>query len=177
MSICSRDNLRDNLLVTMGARAAYMDAAGHIDLPDGSAGEAELAAFVGKKADEFLRRDDDGAEDVSFDEFIETALAEQYAVKAPCESKCKKEKRTGADAEGLSSFSAAGLELLDRLDEFRRENQSNPNHSADVYMRVMEGMVAEAFGFKGRNDWTRQLKENRKSRYYRDLQDTHKFGF
>lgn len=66
--------LRDNLLVTIGSRAAYMDAAGHITLPAGSCGEDVLARFAAELADAWV-----GSEaDTSFDEYIETALAARF---------------------------------------------------------------------------------------------------
>lgn len=41
-----RASLTENKLITMGARAAYMECRGDISLPGGSRGEDELANFV-----------------------------------------------------------------------------------------------------------------------------------
>lgn len=46
------------------------------------------------------------------------------------------------------------LELLDKLDEFRRTHQDERQHPSDYCMRVMEAIVASAGGFSGRADWT-----------------------
>lgn len=68
-------NIRDNLLVTMGARAAYMECKKLITLPGGSVGEDILAEFVSYVVDAY-RVDEDT--DLSFDEYIETALLKQF---------------------------------------------------------------------------------------------------
>lgn len=73
-----RASIRDNLLVTMGSRAAYMDASKDIELPSGSRGEDILANFCAKKVDEYIARSKE--EDLIFDEFIETALSERFPV-------------------------------------------------------------------------------------------------
>ena len=74
-----KDNkFRANLLVTAGARAAYMDCSRSIDLPGGIEGEDELAEFVEKTVDQFIATDDD----TNFDIFIETALIKKYGKKS-----------------------------------------------------------------------------------------------
>jgi len=77
VNLLNKKTLRDNLLVTIGSRAAYMDAAGCIALAGNSAGEDELARFASALADQYLESDFD----VCFDELIETALMERFAVK------------------------------------------------------------------------------------------------
>ena len=57
------------------------------------------------------------------------------------------------------------LEILDELDEFRRKHQNDRLHTSDWCMRVMEAIVAEAFGFEDRNSWTEVLKADPTSRY------------
>ena len=69
--------MRDNLLVTMGARAAYMECKGLIELPAGVDGEAKLAKFVASKVDNYI----DNNIDESFDCYIEEALMKEYSVK------------------------------------------------------------------------------------------------
>lgn len=68
---------RDNLLVTMGARAAYMECDGIINLPAGIYGEQELAEFAVEKVDQYM----DENIDESFDLYIERELDKRYAVK------------------------------------------------------------------------------------------------
>lgn len=67
-------NIRDNLLVTAGSRAAYMDVFHVITLPYGVKGEDELAEFVAKTVDEYLECNIDE----EFDVFIEKALIKEY---------------------------------------------------------------------------------------------------
>lgn len=72
-------SIRDNLLVTMGTRAAYMDCLGTITLPSGVGGETQLAEFVSKTVDQYIEESLDV--EWSFDEYIETALEKKYGVK------------------------------------------------------------------------------------------------
>ena len=72
-------SLRDNLLVTMGARASSMDSLGYIELPDGSRGEDILAIFCCNVVDEYLvERHSPEMDCISFDEYIETALTKEF---------------------------------------------------------------------------------------------------
>ena len=75
-------SIREHLLVVMGARAAYMDYECRIDIPGGLEGEGELADFVKKTVESYIRKATDG-EDVNFDEYIETALIKQYGATNP----------------------------------------------------------------------------------------------
>ena len=72
-------SVRDNLLVTAGARAAYMDDANVINLPSGVDGEDELATFLSAVVDQYIsfRRFFD---EPNFDEFVEKSLQEKYGV-------------------------------------------------------------------------------------------------
>lgn len=72
-------SMREHLMVIMGARAAYMDAMATIDIPEGLEAEGELVDFVKKTVERYIREATDG-KDVNFDEYIETALIEEYAV-------------------------------------------------------------------------------------------------
>ena len=65
---------RYNLLVTAGARAAYMDCAGKIELPTGVEGEDKLARFVKNRVDAYMKENID----ISFDEYIEGHLEQQF---------------------------------------------------------------------------------------------------
>ena len=65
--------IRDNLLVTAGARAAYMNYSDKIDIPDGIEEEFKLYEFLTKVVDDYLRRDCG-----NFDLYLETKLTEKY---------------------------------------------------------------------------------------------------
>lgn len=67
--------MREHLMVIMGARAAYMDCEGSIDIPAGIEAEGELVDFVKKTVERYIQEDN-----VIFDEYIETALIEEYAI-------------------------------------------------------------------------------------------------
>lgn len=75
----SHDALRDNLLVTAGARAAYMEDANHIELPHGVDGETRLAEFCMRMVDRYLNHSE--FHDIPYDEYIETELMKQYGIK------------------------------------------------------------------------------------------------
>lgn len=66
--------LRDNLLVTMGMRAAYMHNRGIIELPSGTIGEKIVADFISKAVDDYIELD---IED-PFDLYIEDALQYEF---------------------------------------------------------------------------------------------------
>lgn len=68
--------IRDNLLVTAGTRAAYMDCMRLISLPGGTIGEDLLAEFVASVCDKYI----DEKIDISFDEYIENALTDKYGI-------------------------------------------------------------------------------------------------
>ena len=65
--------IRDNLLVTAGARAAYMNCSDKIDIPEGFEEELKLAEFLTKVVDDYLRLDCG-----NFDLYLETKLTEKY---------------------------------------------------------------------------------------------------
>ena len=71
--------LRDNLLVTMGARAAYMHDRGDIELPSGVEGEKTIAEFVARAVSTYITYGNIGLS-VNFDEFSEGILKKQYGV-------------------------------------------------------------------------------------------------
>ena len=68
--------IRDNLLVTAGARAAYMHDKDLIDIPEGFKGEDELARCVTHVVDEYL-----ASEVGNFVIWIESALMKAYGKK------------------------------------------------------------------------------------------------
>ena len=65
--------IRDNLLITAGARAAYMNCSDKIDIPEGIEEEFKLAEFLTKVVDEYIRLDE-----VNFDLYLEAKLIEKY---------------------------------------------------------------------------------------------------
>ena len=71
------DDIREELLVIAGARAAYMCTGGLIDLPIGIDGEHVLACDIRRMINNYLAGDDD----INFDLYIETALANNYGTK------------------------------------------------------------------------------------------------
>ena len=71
------NEMRDELLVTSGARAAYMDDANLINLPGGLAGECNLARFISYMVDVYMSCKPDAI----FDEYIEAALIQKYGGK------------------------------------------------------------------------------------------------
>lgn len=70
--------LRDNLLVTTGVRAAFMEHMGDITLPYGIDGEDKFVSFVSRTVGHYLCMPD---RDVNYDEYIETALMNEYGSK------------------------------------------------------------------------------------------------
>lgn len=68
-------NIREHLMVIMGARAAYMDAMATIDIPEGLEAEGKLVSFIKKTVERYLMDDTRP----NFDEHIETALINEYA--------------------------------------------------------------------------------------------------
>lgn len=69
--------LRDNLLVTIGCRAGHMECLGFISIPSGVDGEDKLARFASRVVDRFIEDEFD----MSFDEYIESALEDEYGGK------------------------------------------------------------------------------------------------
>ena len=65
--------IRDNLLITAGTRAAYMNCSDKIDIPEGIEEEFKLAEFLTEVIDDYLRFDRG-----NFDLYLETKLTEKY---------------------------------------------------------------------------------------------------
>lgn len=91
--------IREHLMVIMGARAAYMDSAGTIDIPEGLEEEGRFADFVKKTVNRYIRAATDG-EDVNFDDYIETALINEYAVMLTPGKMYESYKRSWCKARG-----------------------------------------------------------------------------
>ncbi len=62
------------------------------------------------------------------------------------------------------------LEILDRMDEIRRNHYFDKHPAPDNLCRILEAVVAEAGGYKSRTEWTDELKK-RSSAYARDYAD------
>ena len=75
----SNASIGEHLLVIMGARAAYMDMRGVIDIPSGLEAEGKLVQFVKKTVDRYIQ----DADYNNFDEYIENALVKEYGVVSP----------------------------------------------------------------------------------------------
>lgn len=71
------NNLRDDLLVTAGARAAYMECSNSIKLPEGVEGERWFSSFIANMVDLYLCNKDN----TNFDEYIESVLLKRYGTK------------------------------------------------------------------------------------------------
>lgn len=67
---------RDDLLVTAGTRAAYMDYDETIVLPGGIDGESEIAEFIAGVVDFYLNNETG----TYFDDYIETKLIDKYGI-------------------------------------------------------------------------------------------------
>lgn len=67
------------------------------------------------------------------------------------------------------------LDVLDQMDEFRRNHYFDKQPTPDFYMRAMEAMLAKAAGYNSRSEWTEALK-NTNSRYKRDYTNMVKWG-
>ena len=70
----NRISVRDNLLITAGSRAGFMNAAGFIDIPPGIDAEDELAEYILDIVHEYASAD----QPESFDEFIERKILIKY---------------------------------------------------------------------------------------------------
>lgn len=60
-----------------------------------------------------------------------------------------------------------GLDILDNMEEIRQKAAENPEkYSTDYTIRFLEAIVAGAFGYEDRTEWTDRLKKLPESRYY-----------
>lgn len=80
--------IRDNLLITAGARAAYMDCANQIDVPGGLEGEDKLAKVIADLVDVYTMCD----LDLNYDDYIETILLTMYKKESPENGELKGEQ-------------------------------------------------------------------------------------
>lgn len=58
------------------------------------------------------------------------------------------------------------LKVLDRIEGIRQKANDNPvNYPTDYAIRLCEAIIAEYFDYKGRNQWTDELKKYPDSNY------------
>ena len=60
------------------------------------------------------------------------------------------------------------IDILDELDEFRRNHQNEKTSPSDFCMRAFEAIIAKRAGFMSRCEWTDELKKTN-TRYSRDI--------
>ena len=63
------------------------------------------------------------------------------------------------------------LNVLDQMDEIRRNHYFDKPQNADLLARMLEAVLAKAAGYKSRTDWTTALKAY-PSAYKRDIEKT-----
>jgi len=60
------------------------------------------------------------------------------------------------------------LDILDSMEEIRQKAIEQPDkYPVDYTIRLLSAIVAEAYGYESRTDWTDRLKELPESRYYK----------
>ena len=58
------------------------------------------------------------------------------------------------------------LELLDRMEEIRQKAVEHPEqYPVDYTIRLLSGIVSQAYGYQSRTDWIDELKKLPESRY------------
>ena len=58
------------------------------------------------------------------------------------------------------------LDILDNMEEIRQKAVEHPEqYSVDYTIRLLSAIVAEAYGYQSRTDWTDALKKLPESRY------------
>lgn len=101
-----KSEIRDNMLVTIGARAGYMDSMNLISVGGSVHDEEMLAKFAVSVVDEYLAIDSD----TPFDEFIENALVKRYGKANVC-SQCENWKPHGLrHGRGIGDCKVRGTE-------------------------------------------------------------------
>ena len=62
------------------------------------------------------------------------------------------------------------LDILDSMEEIRQKAAEHPeNYPVDHTIRLLSAIVADAYGYQSRTDWTDKLKKLPESRYYARL--------
>lgn len=64
------------------------------------------------------------------------------------------------------------LDILDSMEEVRQLAAEHPkNFPPDLVIRLCCSIVANAYGYKGRKDWTQALRKHPESRYATRLRE------
>lgn len=62
------------------------------------------------------------------------------------------------------------LDILDSMEEIRQKAAEHPEkYPVDYTIRLLSAIVAQAYGYQSRTDWTDALKELPESRYHKRL--------
>lgn len=62
------------------------------------------------------------------------------------------------------------LDILDNMEEIRQHAAEHPeDYPVDYTIRLLSGIVAGAYGYQSRTDWTDALKKLPESRYHARL--------
>lgn len=73
---------------------------------------------------------------------------------------------TEVELKGLNKT----LDVLDSMEEIRQKASEKPeDYPVDTTIRLLQAIVAEAFGYEDRSDWTTDLKRSPASRYYQRI--------
>ena len=64
------------------------------------------------------------------------------------------------------------LDILDQIEEIRQKAAEHPEqYPVDYTIRLLSAIVAQAYGYQSRTDWTDELKKLPESRYYTRLSE------
>ena len=59
------------------------------------------------------------------------------------------------------------LDILDSMEEIRQKAVEHPEqYPVDYTIRLLSAIVAQAYGYQNRTDWTDELKKLPESKYY-----------
>lgn len=62
------------------------------------------------------------------------------------------------------------LDILDNMEEIRQKAAEHPEkYPVDYTIRLLSAIVAQAYGYQSRTDWTDALKELPESSYHKRL--------
>ena len=62
------------------------------------------------------------------------------------------------------------LDILDNMEEIRQKAVEHPErYPVDYTIRLLSAIIAEAYGYQSRTDWTDELKKLPESRYHTRL--------
>jgi hypothetical protein len=64
------------------------------------------------------------------------------------------------------------LDILDNMEDIRQKAAENPEqYPLDQTIRLLSAIVAQAYGYQSRSDWTDELKMHPDSRYAKRLSE------